>query len=287
MTEKDLILKIKQLKEIKPRQEWVVLTKQRIMAERQEVVMPNTGKSFFANFTHITGAIFNHRFAVISLSAVFVFTGLFASAQNSVPGDTLFLLRKVSERARSTFAVKEDASLNIVNNRLDDIIKIANENKTKRLEPALKEYNTSVSKVASEITKDNVKNNPEKVRKVVDNFREIENKVTEIHSLGIILNENPDLDVAFIELVTEQAKELEGMELNGGQAALLQDIQLFLSKEKYLNALDQILEVNQNIKEQRILDIEDNTVNTDKEGGKENNPVKVENKNIEGGVIFK
>lgn len=245
MIEKDLIAKIKELRQIKPRQDWVVLTKQKILSEKPEFVRDRVSIGFEEILAGIK-FIFSHKLAFATLTAVFVLIGTFGFAQNSVPGDLLYSVKKITEQTQRTFIPEKEFNIKIVNNRLDDLIKIAQSNSTKNLAPAINEYQASVSEVARKIAKDETKNNPDEIKKIVKDVKSIEKRTAEIKSLGVQIDENIELDGALVQLITLQVQELEKKTLTPEQVESIGEIKADIEAGKYSEALEKILEINQN-----------------------------------------
>ena len=71
MTEKDLIRQLKELKEIKPRKDWVLLTKRQILPGEED-----------ARETLRTWAVFHWKLAFAPVISVLTVIGLFGFAEN-------------------------------------------------------------------------------------------------------------------------------------------------------------------------------------------------------------
>lgn len=245
MTEKDLIAKIKELRQIKPRQNWVILTKQKILSEEPEFVRGWASVGFKEILAGMK-FIFSHKLAFATLTAIFVLIGTFGFAQNSVPGDLLYAVKKITEQTQRTFIPEKEFNIKIVNNRLDDLIKIAQNNSFKNLAPAINEFQASVSEVARKIAKDETKNNPDEIKKIVKDVKNIEKRTIEVKSFGIQIDENIEWDGMLVELIKLQVQDLEKRTLLPEQIESLKEIKADIEAGKYSEALEKILEINQN-----------------------------------------
>ena len=67
MTEKDLIRQIKELREIKPRKDWVLLTKRQILSEPEVEFRPAV-------------SVFHWKLAFAPVISVFIIIGLFSKS---------------------------------------------------------------------------------------------------------------------------------------------------------------------------------------------------------------
>ena len=98
MDEKTLIGKIEILRQIRPRKNWVVLTKKRILGE--ERTLPGL---FSDSLRVFQGLFYQYKLALASLILLFILGGTFVFAQKSLPGEPLFLVKKITEKTRAVF----------------------------------------------------------------------------------------------------------------------------------------------------------------------------------------
>lgn len=227
MEEKELIGNIRKLRQIKPRKDWVSLTKSQILGQEPRIEL-------FPFF----------KPALAGLVIILVFFGLFGFAQNSVPGDLLYSVKKITEKIQKTFIPEKEFNIKIANNRLDDLAKIVHDNSTKNLAAALNEYKASISEVAKSLREEN---NPNELKKIVKEVKNIEKKTTEIKSLGVEISEDTEieLDSALVELIKLQVEDLENRTLTPEQVEFLGEIKADIEAGKYPEALLKILEINQ------------------------------------------
>jgi hypothetical protein len=151
MDEKTLIGKIEILGQIKPRKSWVILTKKRILGE--ERTLPGL---FLDSLRVFQGLFFQYRLALASLILILVLGGTFAFAQKSLPGEPLFVIKKITEKTRAVFVAENEkpkVQLELANKRLEDLAKIAQKNDVKKLAPAIDEFQANVSEAAKNLAK--------------------------------------------------------------------------------------------------------------------------------------
>ncbi len=144
MTEKDLIKQLKGLKEIKPRNEWVLLTKRQILSEESGVSVRHSMSNIFA--------VFQWKLAFAPVVSVFIVIGLFGFANTTVPGDFLFPVKKAAEIAQiglSLTSEKPEVHLRLANRRLEELSSIAETNKVRNLAPAIKEFQDSITEAVN------------------------------------------------------------------------------------------------------------------------------------------
>jgi hypothetical protein len=232
MTEKELIAKIKELREIRPDQKWVFLTKNRILGQEA------TGSEMPAAVDFLPEArreLFSFRFmllrpAYIGLLVLFVFFGLFGFAQNSVPGDYLYPVKKIVERAKMFFVSGEQRaqiSLELVDKRLEELNHIVGANQTKKLAPAIHELQESLAEATA----------GSNVKKVV----EIRKKTDKIKSRGIVIEDENlkrlELE-SFVVVLKDLISDLENRTLTPKQELLLEKMKELYEKGEYSQALE-------------------------------------------------
>jgi len=139
MTETKLIKQIKELRKIKPRKDWVLLTKTQILGEEKRAVL-------FPFF----------RPAYAGLFLVLLLLGFFEFSQGALPGESLYYLKKITERSQIILSSEQERprlNLELVNKRLEELNQIAQNNEMRKLAPALKEYQASIFEAAKSLTK--------------------------------------------------------------------------------------------------------------------------------------
>jgi len=174
--EAEIIKKLQGLKEIKPNRHWVSLTKSQILGIEKPAISP-----FF---------IFKPAYA--GLVVVFILFGVFGIAQNSLPGDFLFPIKKITEKSQAVFiseAEKPNFQLKLTSERLEDLSRIVQANQVEKLSFALKEFSATKAEAEKEVT-NSIKSKPEEAvqiaKKVAPELQEINEKEGEVlASLGL------------------------------------------------------------------------------------------------------
>ncbi|MCD6550444.1 hypothetical protein J7K24_02775 [bacterium] len=232
--ETELIAKIKELRNIKPREEWVFLTKKRIF---REVNVRDFSRS---KKWDIFEALFRYKYATVSLVAVFLLGSIFVSAQQSLPGDLFYPIKKITERARLAIVPERDQptlQLEYANQQLENLVEVAEKKKIEKLAPLIEEYQANVSeaaKILKKIEKPDVK-------KIVEKTKELEENKEKAESLGIVVEEPKELKNALAEVVKNEIKDLENQSLSFDQEKILKEIKDDYNKEEYSKALEKIL----------------------------------------------
>ena len=245
MREKDLVRKLKVLKQVKPSDEWAVFVKHKILEEECFGIEERENR-FFGVLEKVR-MILTLKPAFVLGVLVFVFIGLFVFAQNSLPGDFLFPFKKISEKSLmlSSQVDKSVYQLQIAQKRLDDLLKVAQENAVKNLSPAIKEYQKNVSKLAKELEKEK---DTKKVKEIVLEVKKLKEKEKRVKSYGIEIKENEDLQKAYIQQLTEKIqellKDLKSRTLTERQQEILKEAQKDLDEKNYEDALLKLLSIS-------------------------------------------
>ncbi len=238
MTEAELIKKIQELKQIKPSEDWVVLAKRELFLEESH---PSRGRA--SVILDIFPRIFQFQYFKPAL-ATFVFLGImivaaFGLAQNALPGDSLYSLKRISEEGRIAFVSeinKPKAQLELANKRLEELTKVAEAKQTAKLAPAIEEFQASVSQAAKNLKE------PKKITKeIVEQTKKLEENKQKIEALGILIGETKELDNALSQLVETEIIELETLTLSEEKAELLSEAKVALEEGNFSDALEKIL----------------------------------------------
>ena len=232
--DKELIKKIRQLRQIKPSQDWVVFAKREILGEelpagRERISINSAISTILEIFPRI---IFQKKLAYAVLTIFIILVGTLGFAQSTVPGDLLFSVKKISEKTQAVFvSEKAQYDLEIANKRLEDLIRVDENNR----EEAFKEYQASVSQAAKNLVKEEPKNDPETVNKIVLELKKLEENKMGLGSLGIIIEESEEtkeLDNALAPFVQREIEKLQNSTLTDEQEKLLEEAKEELEKAK-------------------------------------------------------
>jgi hypothetical protein len=228
MTEKELIGRIRELGQIKPSRDWVVLTKNQILGPEPKGIL----------FPFL-------RLASISLGAtLLILFGLFYFAQKALPGDFLYPIKKIAERGQA-FLVSETElpkiQLELANKRLEELNKIVEQNEVKKLPLALNELQTSTSRAAKNLVKVKKIN-----REIVENTLKFEKTKEKIENslatqIEIKEEENPTKIVAEYLI-----KDLEGRTLSEEEKEIFTQAKKDFENGDYSTSLEKILILSNN-----------------------------------------
>lgn len=233
MTEKQLISKLKGLKQVKPSQDWAVLLKKEILGEPE--------KNWIETMEAFPKWVFSYnKLAFSSLVFVGFIAGAFAFSQNALPGDPLFALKSVTEKTQAIFVSEgnlPNVQLGFVNKRLEELTKIAQTNQTGKLAPAIQEFQANVMKAAEDIMAAQNLN----IETIVSETRKLEENREKIESLGIDLGETKEFNDAMGQLVEREIKDLENRMLTDEQEEILENVEIDFENGNYSKALEGIV----------------------------------------------
>lgn len=237
MNEKELISKIRLLREIKPSQDWVVLLKQQVLEE----VSVEKKTSIFEFLPRL---IFQYnKLAFASLLVFAIVTGAFTFAQNSLPGDPVYILKKITEKSRAVFVSEENlpkVHLEFANKRLEELNKIAETNQVKKLAPAISEFQANISQAAKNLIQA-TSSRPEALKGIVEETQKLNENRKKIEALGVVIGETEEWDNALSQLVEREIKDLETRTLTDSQKDILVKIKDDIEQGRYFEALEKIL----------------------------------------------
>ncbi len=208
MSEKELLAKIRELRRIQPRRDWVLLAKKNILGEE----VSYRGWASLSSFLEI----FRLKLIFVPVLAVFVLIGLFSFSQNSLPGDLLYPVKKITEKSQAVFVSEEEKpklQLELTNKRLEELNKVAETNQVKNLAPALREFETTKTTAKKEVV-NLIKNKSEKetikvAKDIAPKLTDLNEKEKEVYaSLNIESPEgvNQTAEKAVVEILIKDAK---------------------------------------------------------------------------------
>lgn len=231
MTDQELINQIKSLKEIKPNQNWAAYVKSEIL---------NQEEKHSITFTELVSRMFQPRFAFAPVMVLMLLVGI-GLAKNSLPGDALYSVKKVTEKGEAMFFVSKDQlpnyKLEMANRRLEELTKIAQINEVKRLVPAISAFQANMDEAASNLTETKDVN----IQEIVNQTKKIAENREKVEALGIVIGETDNFDNALKQLVEREINTLDNQILNEDQQIILTEIKDSYDAGLYSQALEKIL----------------------------------------------
>lgn len=174
--EKELIGRLKKLRQIQPKREWVSSVKSQILGQEQ-----SAGFTLFPYFKPVFAG----------LIAVFILFGAFGYdlVRNSMPGDLLYAIKKVVHESREVFTSESEKpifQLKLANDRLEDLTKAP----AKNLAPTISEFQANITDAAKGLAKiDAATPDPVIIKKIIDATNELEGNIDRITSLGVVVGD--------------------------------------------------------------------------------------------------
>ena len=138
MNEEQLINKIQELKTITPNSDWVLSNKNNLLGEEK----------------HLDWSLF-FRPALVGAS-LFAIMVAFNLSQDSLPGELLFTLKKLTEGKDTMLCAQDDKTLRsfeLAHKRLEELFLIAESNEVKKIAPAINEFQLTIKDVTKELSK--------------------------------------------------------------------------------------------------------------------------------------
>ena len=239
MTEKDLIRKIENLKEIKPEKDWVVLTRRQILGDWQK---PSLAEGVLEVFRVLPWIFREHRPALATLVFLGLIVGSFGFGQMALPGDPFYPIKKLTEKAAYFLVAKDQqpqAHLEMANKRLDELTTIAKNNQVRNLAPAINEFKASLSQAANTLKR--VDGSSKLTKEIIRESEKLIENRGKVEALGVTVGETPEMNEALSQLVEREINSLEGRSLSEEQQKLLEQAQEDYQKGDFNQALEKLL----------------------------------------------
>ena len=241
--DKELINQIRKLQEIKPNSDWSASLRAQ-MVGHEEVGQKQSILSVFGNM------LFQYRIAIASLAIFTMVGGTVALAQNALPGEPLYAVKRVTEKGMAMVNGNDKiaaANLELAAKRLAEIDLISQKNMVKNLPVAFKEYRNAKSEakkeVAQQIAKDS-KNAAKIIKDAAVAMKDIDEKEKQVYgALGVEQNASTTDDgtdtASDKAIVGSLVASLEGNDnLSDDQLKDLEAVKALYESENYRQALD-------------------------------------------------
>lgn len=240
MTEKELTGLIREFRQIKPRKDWVVLTKERICGEEP-------ARKWSSVFEVLPRLIFQYNKLAFASLILFVFlTTAFSFAQGSLPGDPTYILKRITEKSQALFVSETEKpvrNLELANKRLEELTIIAETNQVKKLAPALNEFQASISEATKNLERMNATNSaPSNIKGIVEKTQKIKENKQKIEALGVVVGDIENLDNAIAKQIEIQIKTWQGISLDEELSSLLEKSEKYYYQDKDYYQASQALE---------------------------------------------
>jgi len=222
MTEAEIGRKLKGLKQIKPRKDWVSLTKKEILGEE------SFGFTLFPYF----------KPAFAGLITVFIVFGLFGFVKNALPGDLLYIVRKAAHEGQVLLIPDQEKSvyqLKLANDRLEDLTTAP----VKNLAPTINEFQANIHQAAQNLAKiDATTSDAMVMKKIVEETKKIDENKQKAESLGMVIGGTEELNSVLTKIVGNLIEDLEERTLSEEKKEVLAEMKELFDEGKYIESLE-------------------------------------------------
>jgi len=244
MKQSQLVRQLKSLREVKPSDNWVAFTKERVFAGEPE--QAGIRESIFSFFP-----VFHYKLALAPVISVLVLIGLFGFTQNTIPGDFLFSVKKMTENAQlslSSGVEKPKTQLRLANKRLEELSRIAENNQTRNLDPAIREFQSNIISAAKNLAMFDINvtsSDPLVIKELVAETQKLSENKEKVESvLGAVIGDTEELDNAISQLEKQTAAyliaDLERRTLSENDTLLLNQARDDFNAGNYATSLERI-----------------------------------------------
>jgi len=227
MNKNQLIQNLKKLNQIQPRKEFIVSAKKEILGE-------SPGFGLFSVLKPVYAGLF----------CLFMVLGLFQFSQNALPGELMFQLKKITEKAQTMFASEEERptlSLFLANERLMDLATIAEENQAQKLAPAVNEFKLATVEAAK-----NLATITEVNEEIIVQVKQFEENLEKIEQVLATKFDTEEIDNALAPIIEREILALEENTLTEEEKEVLKQIKEYFKNGEYSEALMGILNLSHN-----------------------------------------
>jgi len=225
MNKNQLIQNLKELNQIQPRKEFIVSAKKEILGE-------SPGFGLFSALKPVYAGLF----------CLFMVFGLFQFSQNALPGELLFQLRKITEKAQTMFTSEQERptlSLFLANQRLMDLATIAEEDQVQKLAPAVNEFKLETVEAAK-----NLATITEVNEEIIVQVKQLEENKEKIEQVLATKIDTEEYDNAVAQIVEREILALEENTLTEEEQEILKGIKEYFENGEYSEALIGILNLS-------------------------------------------
>ncbi len=254
MEEKELISQLQLLRTLKPRKDWAILTKNRILAQEQETLSDRVADSMPRVLwqTFIFGQKFAFGRAGAATFAFVVIMGIFGFVQNSTPGDALYSVKKAVIQGETSLLSGNPAEMHLktASASVRALKEAAINNDTDKLAPALQEYQESLSKAVSVL---GAKNEKEalKITSLVNQLEKDSKEVEAMLNTDLYSDKRRELAEKTLEetenllavIIERELQSLSSASLTDEQEGLFDEAQSAFAAGDYITAMEAIIRI--------------------------------------------
>jgi len=174
------------------------------------------------------------------LITVLILFGLIGVSRNSLPGDPLYPIKKITEKSQAVFVSEEEKpafQLKLANQRLEDLTKIP----AKNLAPTINEFQANISQAAKSLAKmDATTSDPVVIKKIVAETKKLEKQKQKVESLGVVIEGEgtEEFSQALANMVGNLIEDLKTRTLTEEKEKILEEMEKLFEEGKYSEALE-------------------------------------------------
>jgi len=227
LTQKQLIANVRKLSQIKPGKDWVILAKKGILGEEPSY-RERVSVGFFSYWKPALAGFF----------VVFMLFGVLGFAKNSLPGDPLYIIRKVAHLGQAILTPNTEKSayqLELANERLEDLAKAP----AKNLAPTINEFQANISQAVRELSRiDATTSSPTIIKKIVQEAQKIKENKQKAESLGLVTGGTEELDNALEKIAGNLIADLQERTLTTEKQDILVKMKELFGEGKHSEVLE-------------------------------------------------
>ena len=234
MEEKELIQQLRKLKTIQPNKAWASFMLKSIVGEAAPQSNP------FADFVRKNSALLLQRRFAYSFALFAFFVAFLSVAHITVPGDNTLVIKNLAQQSQATLAAQAELHENIasLNSKINTLAE-ASKAGVKGTPSVVNDIKANAVALKQSLKTNSA--NKEDVKAIADSLKTLANVSG---SSAMNLTKSDDVKDLYKTLVESQINDLENSTLTDGQSSALQEIKELYTQEKYTEALEIILKMN-------------------------------------------
>lgn len=229
MNDKKLIAKLQELRQIKPRKDWVFSLKKEILGEQ-----PKFGTQISTVFEILPRIFFQRKLAYVVVTTFLIIVSIFGLSLIPTSNNNKF------EAVLLSAANESRNSLEIANQKLENLAEIAKTRNADKIVAAVNDANESIANASKTITKDIVSNS-KALKEIAASVKKIDQNRNYLQTLGVTVDSDYQLNNVLQPLVQREIESLEKSTLSENQQLTLKEIKGLYDQGQYADALEKIL----------------------------------------------
>lgn len=232
ITDKKLIGEIKKLSQIKPTKEWVSMTKSQILGQEAD----------YQDSISIIRLLFSFKPAFAAIS-VFLLIGAFGFAQNALPGDLLYSVKRITEKSQAAFVSTDEKpafQLKLANEKLEGLAKAPARN----LAPTINEFQANISEATKNLSKiDASSSDPVAIKRIVEETKKLKENKEKVEALGVVIggDETAGFNDALKSVAENLIADLQERSLTAEKENVFNQMKELFTQGKYTEVLEAYL----------------------------------------------